>query len=254
LRRANQELQHLNELKSSFLSNVSHELRTPLTSIKSFSEILLNYPDEDLVTRTEFLQIIRSESERLTRLINDVLDLAKIEAGRMEFKLQPVELGDLIHGASEVIRPLCEEKGLELTEFVPSGLPLVMADRDRILQVLTNLLGNALKFTKSGFIHVGARGADREVILFVSDSGPGIPPDELEIIFEKFRQRGDSLIGKPQGTGLGLAICREIMQHHNGKIWAESQEGSGATFCCSMPALARTRSEPREQPAGAAHA
>jgi len=246
LRRANQELRRVNEMKTNFLANVSHELRTPLTSIRSFSEILLNYPDEDLATRIEFLGIIKNESERLTRLINDVLDLTKIEAGRLPWDFRLVAAEDLVHAAAEVVKGWAERRGIDLRVVVEPNLPLLRADGDRLLQVLGNLINNALKFTVTGYIQVGALRRQQEVVLFVADSGPGIGPEEHDAIFEKFYQGGGSLVGKPEGTGLGLAICREILQNHGGRIWVESRRGQGSTFYCALPVVLsdRVRSSP----------
>lgn len=237
LRRANSELMHLNELKSSFLANVSHELRTPLTSIRSFSEILLSYPDEEPQTRTEFLGIIKSESERLTRLINDVLDLAKIEAGRIELRMQPVQLESVVRMSIEIMRGWAERKGLNADIAMDENLPLILGDPDRLIQVTTNLLNNAMKFTTQGYVRIATMQQGDEVLLAITDSGPGIPPDERDLIFEKFHQCGNTLTAKPQGTGLGLSICREIMQRHHGRIWVESEMGKGSTFICAFPVL-----------------
>lgn len=235
LRRANLDLRRLNEAKSNFLASVSHELRTPLTSIRSFSELLLTYPDESLATRAEFLEIIRGESDRMTALINEVLDLAKIEAGGAPWRFAPVAAGEALRAAGRGVRGLAEAKGIDLQWDVPAGLPPVWADRDRLVQVLSNLLGNALKFTAAGWVRAGAQRRDDHLLFFVADSGPGIPGGELEAIFEKFRQGGDVLVDKPRGTGLGLAICREIVGRHRGRIWAESEVGRGSTFYCLIP-------------------
>ena len=240
LRRANQDLRALNQLKSNFLANVSHELRTPLTSIRSFSEILLDYPDEDVFTRCEFLEIIKSESDRLTRLINDVLDLAKIEAGKMEWHTQPVPVAELAREALSVIQLVAANRGLKLINSVPAEVR-VSADPDRLRQVLTNLLSNALKFTPSGSIEVGAlpvSGEAAERVLFVADTGVGVPAENLERIFEKFHQSGNGLSDKPAGTGLGLSICREILAHLGGRIWAGPHALQGSTFYFTLPAVA----------------
>ncbi len=237
LRRANADLRRLNELKSNFLANVSHELRTPLTSIRSFSEILRDYPDEDPAVRAEFLDIIGSETERLTRLINDVLDLAKIEAGKMEWRPRPVQLGDLARQSLEVFQVVAARKGLGLLDRIAPDLPPVTADPDRLMQVFTNLLSNAVKFTESGSIALGGALREQEVLFYVADTGKGIPAGEEELIFEKFHQSGDALTGKPAGTGLGLAICREIMERHGGRIWAERQPEAGSVFYVALPAV-----------------
>lgn len=241
LRRANQELRALNQLKSNFLANVSHELRTPLTSIRSFSEILLDYPDEDVFTRCEFLEIIKSETERLTRLINDVLDLAKIEAGKMDWHPQVVNAHGLAREALSVIQVVAGHRGLRLVNSVPPGIE-VRADPDRLRQVLTNLLSNALKFTPEGVIEVGARPAlpeSGEQVLFVADTGVGVPEPDLERIFEKFHQHGNGLSDKPAGTGLGLSICREILAHLGGRIWAERHPRQGSVFYFTLPRVVR---------------
>jgi signal transduction histidine kinase len=235
LQTANQELRRLNELKSNFLANVSHELRTPLTSIRSFSEILLNYPDEDVFTRSEFLEIIMAETDRLTRLINDVLDLAKIEAGRVEWRLEPLRVTEAVRETLDVIQVVAAHKRVRLINLVGNDSPLIAADGDRLRQVLTNLLSNALKFTSAGSIQVGTLERPGELVLYVADTGAGMPQGDLERIFDKFYQRGDVMTAKPSGTGLGLSICREIMHHHGGRIWAESVEGQGSTFYCMFP-------------------
>jgi signal transduction histidine kinase len=237
---ANGELVRMNELKTTFLANVSHELRTPLTSIRSFSEILLAYPDEDQRTRTEFLEIIKSESERLTRLINDVLDLAKMGAGRMEWKMQTIGVEELIGTSVDIMKGHAHSRGVQLLATTDPDLPPVMADFDRMVQVLTNLLNNALKFTSRGYVRVGAvrRDDDDNVLFFVEDTGAGIPDSELHNIFEKFHQAGDALVDKPEGTGLGLPICREIVHRHGGTIWVESTLGKGSTFYFKLPAVA----------------
>jgi len=237
LRRINADLRRLNELKSSFLASVSHELRTPLTSIRSFSEILLRYPEEEAATRCEFLEIIIQESDRLTRLINDVLDLAKIEAGKLELRPQPVRIAELVREALDVVQVLAAQKGITLRNWVEDELPLIEADPDRLRQVFSNLLSNALKFTDQGTIEVGAHARDGELLIYVSDSGVGLPPGDEERIFDKFHQHGNALTDKPAGTGLGLAICREICQRHGGRIWAEGRQRGGSIFYVALPLL-----------------
>jgi len=244
LRQAYSELKELDKTKDAFLSSVSHELRTPLTSIRSFSEILLNYDDHRPETLEEFLAIINRESERLTRLIDDIMDLAKIDAHKMEWKLQRLEAAAVVQKAAEGVRGLLLEGGLDLEINVPEGLPAFEMDEDRILQVLSNLLGNAIKFTpRGGGIRIqgayegeeGPRDAGGHLHLLVADTGVGIPPEELPHIFERFKQVGDTLTDKPKGTGLGLSICREILTCLGGRIWAESVAGVGSTFHVVVP-------------------
>ncbi|MGN6593639.1 MAG: ATP-binding protein [Terriglobales bacterium] len=237
LRRINADLRRLNELKSSFLASVSHELRTPLTSIRSFSEILLRYPDEEMATRCEFLEIIIHESDRLTRLINDVLDLAKIEAGKIELRPQPVRIADLVRESLDVVQVMAAQKGLSLRNWVEDDLPLIPADPDRLRQVFANLLSNAIKFTDQGAIEVGAHARDGELLVYVSDTGVGLPLGDEERIFDKFHQHGNALTDKPAGTGLGLAICREICQRHGGRIWAARRQRGGSIFYVALPLL-----------------
>jgi len=244
LENALQELKELDTLKDSFLSLVSHELRTPLTSIRSFSEILLNY-DVEKSTQGEFLRIINSECERLTRLINDVLDLAKIEAGGMVWHDTLISLEAIIKDATRTQHQLLQDKSLWLTLNLPPELPRILADRDRIHQVITNLLGNSIKFSSPGTrIYIsaepfkGKRAGDALEWIRVSirDQGMGIDERDVKIIFDKFRQgSSDSLNERPKGTGLGLPICKEIITHYGGNIWVESLKGGGSTFFFTLP-------------------
>ncbi|MBN1191939.1 MAG: PAS domain S-box protein [Dehalococcoidales bacterium] len=244
LEKANRQLTELDKLKDNFLSTVSHELRTPLTSIKSFAEILLNY-DEDKATQREFLGIINQESDRLTRLINDFLDLSKIQAGRMQWQTTELSLADAIHSAVTASRPLIQKAGLVFSVEVEPDLPPVMCDKDRLIQVITNLLGNAVKFTpENGKISVRA-GSDRSIngmkgnaiTVTVTDTGIGIAPENHQRIFEKFGQVGDVLKDRPKGTGLGLPICKKIIEHYGGQIWVESELGKGTTFLFTLPVI-----------------
>jgi signal transduction histidine kinase/CheY-like chemotaxis protein len=239
LRSAHEELRRADQHKTNFLANVSHELRTPLTSIRSFAEILLQFPDEETASREEFLQIIASESDRLSRLIDDLLDLAKMDLGRVEWSFSSVELPSLLSFCVRSVAPLAHDKRLSLRLEVARDLPPVRADRDRIAQVLNNLLSNALKFTHEGAVTVGGASCGDEVRVYVSDTGPGIPPDERERIFEKFHQVTGSDQAKPAGSGLGLAICAEIVANHGGRIWVTDAPGAGSTFQFTLPADGR---------------
>lgn len=242
LEKANKQLIELDKLKDNFLSTVSHELRTPLTSIKSFAEILLNY-DEDRATQKEFLGIINEESDRLSRLINDFLDLSKIQAGRMQWQTTDIALPEVMQTAKNTLKPLLEKNQLELTVDLEPDLPLVRSDKDKLLQVFTNLLGNAIKFTpEGGKINVKARlqnasenTENKEVVeVRVTDTGIGIAPEHYLSIFEKFGQVGDVLKDRPKGTGLGLPICKKIIENYGGKIWVESVFGKGSTFIFTL--------------------
>jgi PAS domain S-box-containing protein len=243
LRVAYEKLKELDQLKDSFLSTVSHELRTPLTSIKSFSEILLAY-DEDRKTQKEFLNIIKEESDRLTRLINDFLDLSKIESGRMQWETAGLSVTEVIKTAINATQALAAEAKLKIKVEVSPGLPKVMSDNDRLVQVVTNLLSNAIKFTPEGG-NIGVKAQLLEggkakkkadmVLVSVTDNGIGIDPKDRQAIFDKFKQVGNTLTDKPKGTGLGLPICKEIVEHYGGKIWVESELGKGSTFFFTLP-------------------
>jgi signal transduction histidine kinase len=231
---AHQELLSLDEAKTNFLANVSHELRTPLTSIRAFAEILQSYPDDD-DTQQEFLQIITSESERLTRLVNDVLDVTKIESGEMDWRDESIDPSALLDQCARTFAPLFEHSTLQFQQAVQPCLPLIRGDHDRLQQVIHNLLNNAMKFTSSGTIGLRAGVDDNELHIEVWDTGVGIALEDQERVFEKFQQVGDTLTGKPKGTGLGLTICRDIVAHHGGRMQLESEPGEGSRFTISLP-------------------
>lgn len=237
LRAANERLKELDRMKDDFISTVTHELRTPLTSIRSFSEILHDNPDLDTAQRAEFLLIIIKESERLTRLINQVLDLAKVESGAVRWNMASVDVADIVHDAITATGQLFREKRVRLSVSLPEGAAPVWTDRDRLMQVVINLLSNAVKFCEpdNGLVGVRLERRATGVKLCVRDNGPGIPHWAQPIIFEKFQQVGDTLTEKPQGTGLGLAICRSIVTRLGGTIWVESEPGKGANFCFFIP-------------------
>ncbi len=237
LRSANQRLQELDRLKDDFVSTVTHELRTPLTSIRAFSEILHDNPALDLAQREKFLGIITRESERLTRLINQVLDLAKLESGAAEWHTDALDLREVIEDAIAATSELFRERDVRITTKLLPGLRLVSADRDRLMQVMLNLLSNAVKFCPSqdGRVTVTLSELAHALRVDVVDNGIGITQENQQIIFEKFRQVGDTLTDKPQGTGLGLPICRQIIGHFGGRLWVASEWGAGAIFSFTLP-------------------
>jgi Na+/proline symporter/nitrogen-specific signal transduction histidine kinase len=237
LRRANERLRELDRLKDNFVSTVSHELRTPLTSIRSFSEILLDHPTLEQQQRQEFLRIIVTESERLTRLINDMLDLAKIEAGKLEWHMESVSASEVAREAATALGQLFRDKRVKLEVKLTDGLSTTIADRDRLFQVIVNLLSNAVKFSPAevGLVALTVENEANGVRLSVADNGPGIAPSDREAIFERFRQVGDTLTGKPEGSGLGLAISRMIVEHFGGRTWVEDVPGGGAIFRVWLP-------------------
>jgi hypothetical protein len=237
LTEANERLKELDRLKDDFIATVSHELRTPLTSIRSFSEILRDAPDIEPEQRREFLEIVVKETERLTRLINEILDLAKLEAGRMDWHVAALDPGAVIGEAVDATRGLARENRVALEVRAPPGLPAVLADRDRLIQVLINLISNAVRHADraDGRVEVAARLDGAWLTVDVSDNGPGVPEEARALIFDKFQQIGSALTGKPQGTGLGLAISRQIIQHFGGDIWIDEAPGGGARFCFTVP-------------------
>lgn len=245
LRDANERLRELDRLKDDFLSTVSHELRTPLTSIRAFSEILLETPDMEVDERHHFLSIITKETERLTRLINQVLDMAKLESGRSDWHAESLDVAEVVRQATDSSTSLFSDRHVVLESRLEEGLPPVFADRDRLVQVLLNLLSNAVKFVPEGSGHVEVRLSRHGDCLRVdvSDNGPGIEPADQAMIFEKFRQGGDTLTSKPQGTGLGLPISRQIVEHFGGRLWVESVPGQGACFSFELP-LPEAASQP----------
>ncbi len=255
--------------KSAFLSSVSHELRTPLTSVVGFSRLIRRRLDElvfpsvpegdakrDRAMRqvSDNLGIIIEESERLTTLINDTLDLAKIEAGRMEWRRELVNVAGVIDRATAATASLLAGPGPEMIVRVEPGLPSPVGDRDRLIQVVINLISNAVKFTPTGSITCAARleGASGDIVVSVTDTGVGIAPEDHAKVFEQFGQAGDTLTDKPRGTGLGLAICREIVEHHGGRLWLESEVDHGSTFSFTLPIATEPGGpEAGDQPVGA---
>ncbi len=239
LREANRKLKELDKLKSDFISVASHELRTPVTSIKAYVELLLAKPALTPEKKNRILGIINAESDRLARLIKDLLDLSMIESGTTSWRFTDVSLDHVIRDSLEGIMPLAQNKDMRVVTAIEPDLPPVRGDQDRLVQVLMNLLTNAIKFTPpNGSVHVSARreaGPPPLVTVSVADTGKGIPEEDLKIIFDKFQRSGDHLTSAVEGTGLGLAIAREIVEFHGGKIWAESSHGKGTTFSFTLP-------------------
>jgi signal transduction histidine kinase/DNA-binding response OmpR family regulator len=246
--------------KSAFLSTVSHELRTPLTSVLGFAKIIKRRLSERLfplipqgdrkIAQTmqqvgENLDVVVSEGERLTKLIDEVLDLAKIEAGKLEWRNEPLTASEIIDRALAATSSLVENKPVVLSADVTPDLPRLTGDRDRLIQVVINLISNAVKFTANGSVTCRARHVNNDLVISVTDTGLGIAPDDQPKVFEKFKQVGDTLTDKPKGTGLGLPICKEIVEHHGGRIWVESEPGKGSTFSFSLPLAAE---HPAPQP------
>jgi two-component system, NtrC family, sensor histidine kinase GlrK len=231
-------LKAVDRLKSDFFSSMSHELRTPLTSIKMGINLLqtgLKEPDPD--KQKKLLTILASESDRLIGLVNSMLDLSKMEAGMMTYRFEPLPLAPLIEKVVTEVAPLVEARRIRFETESAEGIPILRVDRERILQALRNLIGNALKFTPAeGRIRVAARPGKVGVEVSVADTGPGIPRENLKTIFDKYRQGPSGGSSPVKGTGLGLAIAKHVILSHGGEIWVESEPGRGSTFTFSLRA------------------
>lgn len=228
-------LQNIDKKRIQFISGISHELRAPLSSIRSFSEILINYEDIDSVTKKEFLHIINSESERLTQLTDEILDAVKMESGKINWHMDSVDLAEVIQTAFRSMLPITKNKGLLMEMRIPERIRSVKGDKNKILQVMLNLISNAVKFTSQGKIVIGAEETSDQIKAYVADTGEGIYPEEKGKIFEDFYRIGDGLVGRPKGTGLGLSIAKKIIDTHGGSIWVESELGKGSTFYFTLP-------------------
>jgi signal transduction histidine kinase len=233
LRDVNAQLKALDRLKDDFMSSVTHELRTPLTSIRALAELMRDEPDMPAAQRAQFLGIVVAESERLSRLVNQVLDLAKIESGSADWRPSDIDLPVLLRQAAQTTGELFRERGTALDVELPAAAPVLRADADRLQQVLLNLLGNAVKFSR-GRVKLALRCEPRQAVVTVDDDGPGVPPGEREQIFEKFRQGGPA-DARPAGTGLGLPIARQIVEHFGGRLWLEDSPLGGARFAFALP-------------------
>jgi len=248
LEQTNQKLLEFDRMKSDFLSNISHELRTPLAAVRAYSESLLDY-DLPREQSESFLRIILEQSERLTSVLDDLLDLAKVEAGELRLSLEPLGPAAVAEAALESVRPLADRKQIKLSRGSDASTRPVMADEQRLVQVLVNILNNAVKFTGPGGLvslsfapalnatgtPTSAGSAATHLRITVTDTGEGIPEEELDRVFDKFKQVADKTKRKRGGTGLGLAICRELVGLMGGSIWVESTVGSGSSFHFTVP-------------------
>ncbi|MGP8323815.1 MAG: ATP-binding protein, partial [Methanosarcinaceae archaeon] len=236
LAKSNEELKSLDKMKDEFLSNISHELKTPLVSIEGFSEVMR---DETLGSlnagQKKAMDTVLRNAKRLERLIDSVLYLSISESGRMKYIFKPVQVADVIEHSVIDMLPQVNKHNLKIKKEVPDNLPLIQADEDRLIQVLINLISNAIKFTPSGEITLTVHENDADIHIAVNDTGIGIPKGKIEYLFNRFYQADASTKRKYGGTGLGLHISKLIVEAHKGKIWAESKEGAGTTIHLTLP-------------------
>jgi signal transduction histidine kinase len=230
------QLEIASQHKSQFLANMSHELRTPLNAILGYTELILdNIYGETPEKMREVLERLQANGKHLLGLINDVLDLSKIEAGQLTLDLADYSLEDIVHTVVTAVESLASAKKLALTGDVAPNLPPGRGDGRRLAQVLLNLVGNAIKFTDQGEVAIKATSSDGTVTVAVCDTGPGIAPSDQEKIFGEFQQADNSLTRRKGGTGLGLSIAKRIIEMHGGRIWVESEIGKGSIFAFTIP-------------------
>ncbi|MGH4117800.1 GAF domain-containing sensor histidine kinase [Clostridium sp.] len=245
-----QKMKDMDKMKTNFLSTVSHELRTPLTSIIGFTEMVKRKFEGQIVEELDLtreknqssiikirrnINIILSEGERLSNLINDLLDISRMEAGKFSLNMREINIEEIITQVITLTNPIIRDKSLQVIQNIREPLPKIMADKDKLMQVIINLISNAIKFTDEGCIVCTARRVQENIIVSISDTGVGIKEEDKKYVFEKFSQVGDHFTSKPCGTGLGLAICKYIIEEHGGKIWVESEIAKGSDFSFSIP-------------------
>jgi signal transduction histidine kinase len=250
LRAANTKLQEQDNARTDFLSTVSHEIRTPLALVLGFVRIInmklekVIFPlvnvDVDKTNKAvsqikKNINIVKLEGDRLTELINDILDISKMDAGKVDWKMENLSVSKVIGRALEVTNSFLEIYQLEIVEDIERELPEVVGDNDKLKQVVINLISNAVKFTEEGPIICRAKKINKEIVISVVDKGIGITEADQGSVFDKFGQVQNGIKDKPKGTGLGLAICKEIVEHHGGRIWVESESGKGSTFSFTLP-------------------
>jgi signal transduction histidine kinase len=231
------QIEAANRHKSEFLANVSHELRTPLNAIIGFSEVLLEKLFGELnAKQAEYIDDILSSGRHLLSLINDILDLSKIEAGRMELEVTKFDMPSAIENALLLVRERAVRRGIKLQRDLDRRLGDFTGDERKVKQILVNLLSNAVKFTpEGGQVSVSANVGESALIVSVTDTGIGIAKEDQDAIFEEFRQAGADYAQKHEGTGLGLTLTRKFVEMHGGKIWVESEPGQGSTFTFTLP-------------------
>ncbi|MDB5076074.1 MAG: two-component sensor histidine kinase [Chloroflexi bacterium] len=234
------ELRHLRTIRRDFVANVSHELRTPLASIRLLVDTLEAGALDDVDVAAGFVHRIGVEADQLIQMVNELLELARMESGQVPFRREPVPVADLVEQAVSRLSVVAEDRGIHVSTDLDEPLPDVLADRDQAVQVLLNLMFNAIKFTpEGGSVHIQASHRDQHVAIAVIDTGVGIHRDDLSRIFERFYKSDKSRVRSRGGTGLGLPIARHIVEAHGGNIWAESKEGQGSTFTFTLPTTSK---------------
>ncbi len=240
----NKKLKAMYEMQKEFTSTVSHELRTPLASIKTAIDIVMSGTAGDITKdQKNFLGKAKDNVDRLNRLINDILDLSKLESGKMQLKMEKSNINNIIKEITSLQECVAKQKGLYLKAELDPHLPMLLMDSDRIVQLLSNLINNAIKFTETGGITICSKNHPdaNHIEVVVKDTGPGIKEEDISKLFQKFQQLGDPATRQTGGTGLGLAICKEIVSQHGGKIWVESKPGKGTEFYFLLPVHERRR-------------
>jgi signal transduction histidine kinase len=235
-RRIEDELKKSDRLRTEFMNIAAHELRSPVTPIKGYLDLIIS--DKNASKRVkDWAKVSLRNTERLLRLVNDILDVSRLDTDTMKFEMEKINPVEILKEIIEDMKPVVEKKGLKFFVKISKELPNIMGDKHRLPQVLKNLMVNAVKFTDNGSISVEAEKKSDHILISIKDSGIGISKDELNKIFNKFYQAYTGDDRKNEGTGLGLFICKEIIQKHNGEIWAESQLGKGSKFVIKMPYL-----------------
>ncbi|OGR93569.1 MAG: hypothetical protein A2992_05510 [Elusimicrobia bacterium RIFCSPLOWO2_01_FULL_59_12] len=230
------ELRRLERVRQEFVANVSHELKTPLTAIRGYVETLLTGALEDKAHNREFLGIIEEHARHLSLLIDDVLDLSAIEAKRVDYRFEPVSLADITERLIKGLAPMAKAKDVKITNLLTDKLPKVRADRDKLAQILMNLIDNAIKFNKTGgSVKIAARPDNGNLVVSIQDTGVGIPPGDLPRVFERFYRADKARSHDIAGTGLGLAIVKHLVEAHRGAVTAESEPGHGSVFSFTLP-------------------
>jgi two-component system phosphate regulon sensor histidine kinase PhoR len=234
------EIKKLEQIRQDFVANVSHELRTPISSIKGYSETLLDGAIDDRENTRDFVKIIYEDSNRLANLIDDLLDLSRIESGKMKMSFEPLDLKPVLARALGVLSKTIKDKKIKLNSDVPETLPKALADEKRLAQVFLNLLDNAVKYTPDGgSVNIGISQTDDHLRIDISDTGIGIPENDMPRVFERFYRVDKARSREMGGTGLGLSIVKHIVLSHNGQVWAESEPGRGSKFTFTVPVASR---------------